>query len=232
MSATRPLSELCYVPMDYTPLDIDREKLLFWYDERSQRTTMFPRVRNCWNYVVFFHNNEWTPGILDCIPNFEKSLAELPFKKINYVGNFEQRPGMPVGEHTDVHMSIDGKNMKPDHVPEWNGSLMYGYRSWLVNDQPEDSFYVRIPNKNKIHPSWPEPVTGSWWNFAALNKNVLHGSNIVRPNVRKIVLIVNGIIDEERHASENYRCAEKFPHKTIWMDDPRFYREDHEPQTT
>lgn len=206
------IRDINFLPLDLPYAHCDSFEIKKFMDLKGKRTDYdwTKKINDPWNHIVVripgkndFTNeipgSYWRPDFKKKFPDIIKVVEMMPYQKINYVYLLEQI--IEVNPHFDVA----SKNPLEDQEPAT-------YRiSLLMEDQ--ETFYICRDQQCKTmsFPMFPKDTNS--WVFS--NKNFMHGSKLSTKNLRKILLAIGGILDENKHNELLLKSYQKY-HKYIF----------------
>jgi hypothetical protein len=143
-------------------------------------------------HIVPDANLYFNPTFEKLFPDLVECVTQLPFKQIGAVAAMKQIG--EVGHHSDKGCLLDG--VEPRR-----------YSIYLTNSQ-YNTFYL-YNNNQKVYPMFDDMYRC----FAFNNFETTHGADT--PIGLKIIFLVSGILDEEKHAELIARSIKKFSNKAI-----------------
>lgn len=143
-------------------------------------------------YVVPNANLYFNPTFEKLFPDIVSCIKQLPFKQIGAIAAMEQTG--EVGHHVDSGCLPDGIEPKR-------------YSIYLTDTQ-YNTFYLYNEDK-KMYPIFDD----NYRCFAFNNFETTHGADA--PTGLKIIFVISGILDEEKHAELIARSIKKFSDKAI-----------------
>lgn len=206
------IKDLIYLPLDIPKLNLDRDKVLKYFDERK---TIH---QNIWKWVVIkSFNGEIDKNFTELFLFLENYLRMLPFV------DFKNKL------HIDIREQI--VTVKPHHDPvtKTYSDDTYGpaaYKNMIIRDCLE-TFYV-LPSstnpdvvhydhrpKEKLNPVFPKLPDDTDW-FAVNNYGGCHGSFLAPKHLRKIIMFFSGPIDYKKHMELLEKSTKKYSEYLIY----------------
>lgn len=166
------------------------------YQWRHWDPTLFRGNDSNWRDYVEGANLYWAPDFKERFPTIVEGILKLPFKQIAGAGMMFQ-----IG-NTPAHFDTFDKNnpMEPRRYNMYITDPAYN-TFWLAHD---DTSIKHYPTVDRNYPF-----------FAFNNWDIQHGTDW--PNNLKIVMGIQGIIDNDRHEELIERSVNKYPEKAIWI---------------
>lgn len=204
------LTKIILVPIDLPKLQLDRKKVLEYFDAKKQ-------PHQDWNWVNFKPANKSIDSDLSNIfPNLDNQLRALPL--LDYESShFDFREQVVNNKpHQDpIAKSLADKDLGPT-----------AYKNLIIRDMLE-TFYVLPESTNpdivqydKRHrellaPVFPKLPSDTDW-FVINNHVGFHGSFMAPPEYRKITMFIAGKLDAEKHLELVKRSIEKYKDYVIY----------------
>lgn len=205
--------DLMYVPLNLPFINVNRIQLLEWWDRKSVRTQAYPETGNSWKTAQ--HSESIDPELNEIVPGIAEycRYLQLPRYRVTILEQIKELPA-----HCDAK---DRKRNIKDYV-KFSAFWPCDFRMWLVNDQPDDAFYmVNTDNGKTLYPQWNTPIIGSPWVFNALDRTIWHGSHALKPNTRKLILAINPLElpDTDVHSKLVCDSVIRYSDMAIWRKD-------------
>jgi hypothetical protein len=198
------LTKIILAPIDLPKLQLDREKVLEYFDARKT-------PHQDWNWVNFKPANKpMDSDLLKIFPNLNEQLKALPL--LNYESS-----------HFDFREQVVNNKPHQDPIAKTlvDGNLgPTAYKNLVMRDMLE-TFYVlptsSNPNiqqydrrpKELLSPVYPILPNDTDW-FVLNNHVGYHGSFLAPPEYRKITMFIAGKLDTVKHLEIINRSIEKY----------------------
>lgn len=204
--------DLIYTPLDIPNIAVNRDDLLSWWDSHAQITTQFPEVGNAW--ITAQNGQILHPELNSIVPGIMELVKALPVNEYK-ITLLEQIRELP------AHIDVVGTKKDPRHYVKLSQCWPCDYRVWLINDQPDDTFYFQnMENGRKLFPKWPNSLIGKPWVFNAHDRHIYHGSHKPQKGNRKIILSINTLEPpkKEEHFDLIKSSLIKYSDKALWRE--------------
>jgi hypothetical protein len=204
------LTKIILTPVDLPKLQLDREKILKYFDSKK-------RKHQDWQWVNFKPiGKPIDPDLIEIFPDLEDSLKLLPL--LSYQNS-----------HFDFREQFVDNRPHQDPLAKSIADIELGptaYKNLVVRDKLE-TFYVLPTSKNPNivqYDSRPDdllfpvyPILPSDTDWFALNNHVgYHGSFLAPPEFRKITMFIAGKLDTKKHLELISRSIDKYENYIIY----------------
>ena len=210
-----PWSNILYTPLDIPKLNLDKDRLIPYFDERKSI-----EKNKIWNWVnIKPFSGKMRTDILNLFPELDYHLRQLPH--LDYDNQL----------HIDIREQIH--DVRPHQDPDTkrrNNSILgpAAYKNMICNEYHE-SFYLlpkqSNPNifhydsrpRSEMNPVFPVIPADSDW-FAINNHNGYHGSFRPPDPLRKLIIFFSGQVNSELHLNLIQRSLLKYESYVVYNE--------------
>lgn len=205
------LQNILFTPLAVPKLDLDRNKILEYFDSRKSRF-------QDWQWVVIKPlNGPLDPALTEIFPFLEEQIRLLPWK--DYCNNL----------HIDFREAFLNNKPHQDPITKTHNNLELGpasYKCMILRDVLE-TFYVLPQSTNpnivqydfrsreKLNPIFPKLPEDTNW-FGLNNHTGYHGAFMVPPRFKKITMFFTGAINEASHAKLIEESVKKYSEFVVY----------------
>jgi hypothetical protein len=205
------LKDIILMPIDLPKLNLDRQKVLEYFDARKL-------PHQDWAWVNFKPMNKpIDPDLLKLFPDLDEKLRALPLLDYENNGHFDFREQIVNNKpHQDpIAKSLADGELGPT-----------AYKNLVMRDMLE-TFYV-LPTssnpdivqydqrpRNLLSPVFPVLPSDTDW-FVLNNHVGYHGSFMAPAEYRKITMFIAGRLDTDKHLELITRSVEKYKDYIIY----------------
>lgn len=207
------LQNILFTPLDVPKLDLDRNKVLEYFDARKTRF-------QDWRWVVIKPlRGPLDPVLAEIFPFLEEQLRQLPWK--DYDNDL----------HIDFREAFLNNKPHQDPITKTHNGFDLGpasYKCMIMRDNLE-TFYLlpRSTNpdivqydqrhRSKMNPVFPKLPEDTNW-FALNNHNGYHGAFMAPPNIKKITMFFTGAVVEDAHIRLVEESVAKYSDFVVYND--------------